>query len=84
MSLKSKEDYEQQRNKQVAKARSALDLAMGVLIIFIGLFLFFRFKLNIGLNKLYPPDIWDKLYGTLAIAYGLWRIYRGYKKNYFK
>lgn len=84
MEHKSNEDYEQQRNRQVSRMRSVLDYAMGVLIILIGLFLIFRFKLNIGLNKTYPPDQWDKLYGALAVAYGSWRIYRGYKKNYFK
>ncbi|MCH5599433.1 hypothetical protein [Niabella ginsengisoli] len=84
MSIKSNEEYEQQRNKQVSKMRSMFDYVMGTLIIFIGLFLLFRFMLDIRLNKLYPPDIFDKIYGILAILYGSWRLYRGYKKNYFK
>lgn len=84
MSLKTNEDFEDQRNKQVSRMRASLDYAMGCLIILIGLFLIFRFKLDIKLNKSYPPDIFDTLYGILAIIYGGWRIYRGYKKNYFK
>lgn len=84
MSIKTNEEFEVERNKQVSKMRSSLDYAMGVLIVFIGAFLLFRFKLDIGLNKRFPPDIFDKIYGGLAILYGAWRIYRGYKKNYFK
>ncbi|MFT4093419.1 MAG: hypothetical protein QM640_07250 [Niabella sp.] len=84
MSIKSNEEYEKNRNRQVSGMRSVLDYAMGVLIIFIGIFLFFRFRLNIDLNKRFPPDIWDKVYGIIAIIYGGWRLYRGYKKNYFK
>ena len=84
MSLKSNEEYEQQRNKQVSKMRSVLDYAMGFVIVFIGLFLAFRSQFDLSLNKRFPPDIWDKVYGVLALLYGIWRIYRGYKKKYFK
>ncbi|WP_346236883.1 hypothetical protein ABDK00_013430 [Niabella insulamsoli] len=84
MSIKSNEEYEKQRNKQVSRMKSVFDYVMGTLIILIGLFLFFRFLLDIRLNKLYPPDIFDKIYGVLAVAYGSWRLYRGYKKDYFK
>jgi len=81
MSLKTNEDYEQQRTRQVSKIRSGLDYAMGILIIGLGLFLVFRSSLNIKLNKIYPPDVWDKVYGILVILYGCWRLYRGYKKK---
>lgn len=84
MSLKSNEEYEKLRNRQVSGMRSALDYAMGGLIILIGIFLIIRYKLDIRLNKIYPPDVMDKVYGIIAILYGAWRIYRGYKKNYFK
>lgn len=84
MSTKSNEEYEQERNRQVSRVRSVLDYAMGTVIVCIGLFLVFRYALNIQLNKLYPPDIFDKIYGVLAILYGAWRLYRAYKKNYFK
>lgn len=64
--------------------RSALDYAMGVLIIFVGVFLIFRDRLDIALNKRFPPDAIDLFLGGLFVVYGVWRIYRGYKKNYFK
>jgi len=84
MNTKSNEEYEQERNRQVSRVRSVLDYAMGTVILFIGLFLVFRYALDIQLNKIYPPDIYDKIYGAVAILYGLWRLYRAYKKNYFK
>ncbi len=84
MSIKSNEEYEQQRNKQVSKMRSILDYSMGLIIIAIGVFLFFRSELTLSLNKKFVPDNWDKVYGVVAFMYGIWRIYRGYKKNYFK
>ncbi|MGC4233036.1 MAG: hypothetical protein QM594_08655 [Niabella sp.] len=81
MSIKSNEEYEQERSRQVSKVRSVLDYAMGAVIVFIGLFLIFRYALNIQLNKIYPPDIFDKIYGSIALLYGLWRLYRAYKKK---
>ena len=84
MSIKSNEEYEQQRNRQVSKIMSVLNYAMGLVIVLIGLFLIFRFMLDIRLNKLYPPDIYDKIYGSVAVLYGTCRLYRAYKKIYFK
>ena len=84
MSSKLNEEYEKKRNRQVSKMRSALDYAMGIIIILIGLFLIIRYRLDIKLNKIYPPDALDKVYGVIALLYGTWRVYRAYKKNYFK
>ncbi|WP_114789510.1 hypothetical protein U0035_08210 [Niabella yanshanensis] len=81
MSLKTNEEYEQRRTRQVSRIRGVLDYTMGILIIGIGLFLVFRSAINIKLNKIYPPDVWDKVYGILVILYGSWRLYRGYKKK---
>lgn len=64
--------------------RSIMDFGMGILILCMGLFFFFRDKLKIGFNKSFPPDDIDKILGAICILYGLWRIYRGVKKNYFR
>ncbi len=84
MPLKSTEDYERKRNRQVAGMKSMLDYVMGLIILLIGLFLFFRNMAELPLNKRFPPDYLDKVFGTVCVVYGGWRIYRGYKKNYFK
>lgn len=71
---KNVEDYERQRNKQVAKMRSVLDYVMGAAIVMIGIHLIYRYKSDITLLA----------FGTIAVLYGCWRLYRGYKKNYFR
>lgn len=66
--------------------KSLMDYGMGVLIVLAGLFFLFRmylgdFPLNERLGK---PDLLEKIFGGMCVVYGLWRIYRGYRKNYFK
>lgn len=73
MNNKTNEDYEASRNKQVAKMRSMMDYAMGALIMILGFFII----------KKYGKDVTLLVFGIISMAYGLWRIYRGYKKNYF-
>lgn len=73
MNNKTNEDYEASRNKQVAKMRSTMDYAMGALIMILGFFII----------KKYGKDVTLLVFGIISMAYGLWRIYRGYKKNYF-
>lgn len=80
------EDYEKKKRSQHSQMRSMKDYGMGVFILFIGLFFLFRNKLGkIPLNEsLGQPDTLEKIFGGLCIIYGVWRFYRGYKKNYFK
>ena len=78
------EEYEKKKRRQVAGMRSLLDYGMGVIILVIGVFFFFRNRLDISFNEQFPPNEMDKIFGGMCIAYGLWRIYRGYKKNYFR
>ncbi len=79
------EEYENKKRKQVSSMKSLMDYGMGILILLLGMFFFFRGKLgSIELNEKFPPDNIDKLFGAFCLIYGAWRIYRGYKKNYFK
>jgi hypothetical protein len=78
------EDYEKRKKKQVSLMRSVLDYGMGIIIIILGFFFFFRNKFHISINENFPPNEIDKIFGAVCILYGGWRIYRGYKKNYFK
>lgn len=81
------EDYEKQKRKQVSGMKSIMDYGMGGLILILGLIFLFRVQLgpqhpvNINLGK---PDSLEKIFGSLSVLYGCWRIYRGYKKNYFR
>jgi len=78
------EEYEKKRRRQVSNMRSILDYGVGVMISLFGLFLFFRNKFELDFNEKFPPDYWDKVLGGVFFIYGIWRMYRGYKKNYFK
>lgn len=78
------EDYEKKKRKQVASMRSLMDYGIGVLILGAGIFFFFRDQFDMTLNALYPPNSIDKIFGVVCVVYGGWRVYRGYKKNYFK
>lgn len=80
------EEYEKKKRKQVAQMKSLMDYGMGLLILLVGLFFIFRKKLgNFPLNeRLGEPDTLEIFFGGLCILYGAWRIYRGYKKNYFR
>ena len=78
------EEYEKKRRKQVSLMRSLLDYGIGFMIALAGAFLFFRSMLNLSFNETYPPNWADKAFGALCFFYGCWRMYRGYKKNYFK
>ncbi len=80
------EEYEKKKRKQISGMKSLLDYGMGLIILLMGLFFLFRSKLgNMPLNeRLGKPDSLEKVFGVFCILYGAWRIYRGYRKNYFK
>jgi hypothetical protein len=78
------EEYEKKKRRQVSLMRSLMDYGMGVLILVMGVFFFFRNKFHIRFNEVFPPDNLDKILGGMCLIYGAWRIYRGARKNYFK
>jgi cytochrome c biogenesis protein CcdA len=77
------EEYEKKRRKQVSFMRSLMDYAMGIVIIFLGILLFFHDKFKLEINERLSPNI-VKILGVIFVLYGAWRVYRGYKKNYFQ
>lgn len=71
------EDFEEQQRKRTARIRSFMDFTMGGLLLVAGILLLIYEVGNLD-------DINRKGLGLLFALYGAWRIYRGYKKNYFK
>jgi hypothetical protein len=78
------EEYEKQKRQRVSIMKSVLDYGMGIMIILAGLFFLFRGKFHIQFNDKYPPNDIDIVFGIMCLLYGAWRVFRGYKKNYFK
>ncbi|MBD0331693.1 MAG: hypothetical protein ICV66_03480 [Chitinophagaceae bacterium] len=77
------EEYEKQRRKQITIMKSVMDYGMGFLFLLLGLYFLLYSALGINFLNRNPSSI-DYLIGGLFVLYGGWRVYRGYKKNYFK
>lgn len=77
------ENYEAERRKQSTRMRSIVDYVMGILFVLFGVYFFTYAKMGINIFRRDPSSI-DYLIGSLFVLYGGWRVYRGYKKNYFK
>ena len=77
------QDFQEEQRKKVTRVRSMMDFVMGGLIILIGLYflLYDIFKINV-FNR--QPSVLDKIIGVVFILYGVWRIYRGTKKHYYR
>jgi uncharacterized membrane protein len=69
-----------ERTKRYRMRRSIMDYGMGVLIIGLGIFFLIASRLGVNFNI---DDLFRYLFGGLCILYGIFRVYRGYQKNYF-
>ena len=74
-------EIDEKRWKAVATRRSIMDYGMGIIIAGFGIFFAIAGKLGINFNI--EPTLRFAFAG-LCLLYGVFRIYRGYKKNYFK
>lgn len=82
--MDSIEEYEKKRKKDLTRIRAIVDYTMGVLFVALGIFFAVRYQQNITFKYLGDPDWLDLVLAALFLLYGGWRIYRGYKKNYFR
>jgi hypothetical protein len=85
MSLQEFEKEElSDRDKQLVRMKSIINYVMGVFFIGVGFF----FMFPPGAARLFINDRYDPLmilmFSILCWIYGLFRLYRGYKKNYFR
>lgn len=81
MSLEEFEEKVDLRRRRYIGMKSLMDLGMGIIYIGIGIFIFFIRKFNMG-NE-FTDGFIGKGFAGLIILYGIWRIYRGIKKDYF-
>ena len=73
-------DFEEKKRKAYSTRRSLMDYGMGIIIAGIGAF--FAFSQKLGFEFDIDP-LFRYLFAGLCLLYGGFRIYRGYKKNYF-
>lgn len=74
-------DIEDKKIRAYNNRRSIMDYGMGILYSVAGIFIF----IYSGRNSAIPflSGSISYLFGSLCIIYGGFRIYRGYKKNYY-
>ncbi len=76
-------DEQHKGDRGYSRMRSIMDLGMGLLWLAMGVFLFFytylKTRLPVSLD-----ETTRKLLGAVFIVYGLFRIYRGIKQNYYR
>lgn len=78
------EDFQEKQRQQRVRVRSIMDYTMGTVFFLIGLYFMFYQHLGIKMILNREPSNFDYIIGGLFMLYGSWRIYRGYKKNYFQ
>jgi len=71
------------REKGYLRMRSIMDFGMGVLWAGMGVFMFFIEKFRMDLAERYDANTL-KVFGVICFLYGLFRVYRGYKKKYLR
>ena len=81
------EEFEEEplttRQKSYLRARSIVDYSMGLLWMSMGVFLAFKDYFNVEIAMQFDGPAF-KILGGICIMYGIFRMYRAYKKNYYK
>lgn len=77
------EDFQERQRKKMAAMRSVMDYTMGALLFLFGVFFLIYGQLGIKIRGKEHSTL-DYLIGAVFALYGIWRIRRGYKKNYFQ
>ncbi len=72
-----------EREKGMVRMRSMTNYVMGIFLILAGSFFMFPFKSTQKYIDQYDPTV-IKIFAVICWIYGAFRIYRGYRKNYFR
>jgi hypothetical protein len=77
-----RKEFDRKQQKTQSTIRSIYDYGMGILWLGAGLFFLFSKKMGFDLN--FDPLL-ANIFGGACVLYGLFRMYRGYKKrNYYE
>ncbi|MEP7110282.1 MAG: hypothetical protein ABI760_19970 [Ferruginibacter sp.] len=82
----SLEEFEKEplsaREKGIIRMRTITNYGMGAFMVLAGFFFMFPIGLTRNYINQYDPVL-IKIFAIICWLYGAFRIYRGYKKNYF-
>ena len=81
MSLEEFEDEIDPKTRRYIGMKSLMDIGMGIIYLLVGGYILFGTKFTVAVldNKLV-----SRIFAVAIILYGLFRIYRGIKKDYFR
>ena len=82
MSLEEFENTPDAKTKRYILMKSLMDLGMGFIYTGVGVVIIFAQQFHLY-NK-FSGSITGKIFAGIVIIYGIWRIYRGIKKDYIK
>ena len=74
-------DLRQKRVRSYSVMRSVLDFTMGILYLAAAVFLIFAEKFGFEMNNF--DMTFRIIFGGICTLYGGWRIYRGFRKDYY-
>jgi hypothetical protein len=69
------------RTKGYILMRAIMDYGMGIVIFCLGIFFLLAPSLGVVFEL---ENFYRYFFSGLCLVYGAWRVYRGYKKNYFR
>lgn len=72
-----------EREKNLVRTKSIVNYTMGVFFIGVGFFFMFPVSRTAPFLNKYDPFM-RQLFAVVCWVYGLFRLYRGYAKNYFR
>lgn len=72
---------EEKKMRAYATRRAIMDIGMGV--IYAGVGAFFALSEKLGMEIVFPSPF-SYIFGGICLLYGGFRIYRGFRQNYFK
>ncbi len=73
-------DLREKRKKNYVLMRSVLDYGMGLIIFSMGIFFAVSDRIGVSFNI---EPVFRYFFAGMCIVYGAWRVYRGYKKDYY-
>ncbi|HUZ59825.1 MAG TPA: hypothetical protein VMU83_13705 [Hanamia sp.] len=82
MSLEEFENTPDNKTRRYVLMRSITDLGMGFIYVGVGIIILFAKQLNLASD--FAASTLAKIFAVMVIIYGSWRLYRGFKKKYYK
>ena len=75
-------DFKEKQRKGYSNMQTVYNVTMGIIIVGIGVMMFFNEKIGLNLEEKFGDSMMIYLFEGLCFLYGGFRLYRGIKKDY--